>query len=102
MKSLQQKKQFLVTCDTHGCQEFETSLKANKNSNGLPLSAFIQASNNENEVQTQDFNLKKYCQVSLHPSTIKKVKLSENESHRKINKLSKNLTVKELPKNLRT
>ena len=38
----------------------------------------------QNEVQTQDFNLKKRCQASLHPSSIKKVKLSENESHSKI------------------
>ena len=31
--------------------------------------------NKENEVQTEGFNLKKHCQILLHPSTIKKVKL---------------------------
>ena len=84
MKSLEQKTHFPVTFDTLGRLQFETSLKANNNSVDLPLSTVTQDSNKENEVQTEDFNLKKRCQISLHLSTIKKVKLSENESHRKI------------------
>ena len=84
MKSLQQKTHFQVTFNTHGRLQFETSLKANNNSIGLPLSTITQDGNKENEVQTLDFNLKKRCQISLHPSTIKKFELSENECHYKI------------------
>ena len=84
MKPLQQKTHFPVTFDALRRFQFETSLKANNNSVGFPLSTIIQDGNKENEVQTVGFNLKKRCQISLHPSTIKKVKLSENESYSKI------------------
>ena len=73
MKSLQQKTHFLVTFDTLGRLQFETSLKANNNSVGLPLSTIAQDGNKETEVQTEGFSLEKRCQVSLHPSTIKKL-----------------------------
>ena len=81
MKSLQQKIHFPVTFDTLGRLQYETSLKANNNSVGLPLSTITQDGNKETDVQTGGFNLKKRCQISLHPSIIKKVKLSKNESH---------------------
>ena len=84
MKSLQQKTHFPVTFDTLGHLQFEISLKENNNSVVLPLSTITQDGNKENEVQPEGFNLKKRCQITLHPSTIKKVKLSENESHSKI------------------
>ena len=73
MKSLQQKTHFPVTFDTLGRSKFETSIKANNDSVGLPLSTV-----------TEGFNLKKRCQISLHLSTIKKVKQSKNESQSKI------------------
>ena len=84
MKSLQQKTHFPVTFDTLGLLQFERSSKVNNISVGLPLSTVTQDGNKENEVQTEGFNLKKRCQISLHLSTIKKVKLSGNENHRKI------------------
>ena len=62
--------------------QFETSLKADNNSVDLPLSTIAQDGNKETEVQTEGFTLEKRFQVSLHPSTLKK--LSENESHSKI------------------
>ena len=74
VKSLRKKTHFPVTFDKHGRLQFETSLKANNNSIGLPLSMITQDGNKELGVQTQDFNLKKRCQTSLHLSTIKKVK----------------------------
>ena len=83
MKSLERKTHFPVTFDALGHLQFETSLKANNNSFGLPLCTITQDGNKEYEVQTEGFNLKKRCQILLHPSTIKKVKLSENESHSK-------------------
>ena len=73
MKSLQQKTHFPVTFDALGRLQFETSLKANNNSVGLPLYTITQDGNKENEVQTEGFNLKKRCKMSLHPSTIKKL-----------------------------
>ena len=84
MKSLRQKTHFPVTFNMHGRFQFKTSLKANDNSIGLSLSTITQDGNKKNEVQSLDFNLKKRYQISLHQSTIKKVKLSENESHSKI------------------
>ena len=73
MKSLRQKIHFLITFDKHRRLQFETSLKANNNSIGLPLSTITQDSNKENEVKAQDFNLKKRCQTVLHPSSTKKL-----------------------------
>ena len=73
MKSLQQKTPFPVTSDTLGRLQFETYLKANNKSVGLPSSTITQDGNKENEVQTKGFNLKKRCQTSLHLSTIKKL-----------------------------
>ena len=61
-------------------------VKKKRKKRSLPLSTITQDGNKENEVQTEGFNLKKCCQISLHPSTIKEVKLSENESHSKITK----------------
>ena len=84
MKSLRQKTHFPVTLDALGRLQYETSLKANNNSVGLPLSTITQDGNKENEVETEGFHSKKHCQISLNPSTIKKVKLSVNESHSKI------------------
>ena len=53
MYSLQQKTHFLaVTLDTLGRLQFGTSLKANNNSVGLPLSTITQDDNKENEVLT--------------------------------------------------
>ena len=72
MKSLQQKTHFPVTFDTLGRLRFETSLKANNNSVGLPLSTITQDVNKDTEVQTEGFNLKKRCQILLRPSSIKK------------------------------
>ena len=72
MKSLRQKTHFPVTFDIHGRLQFKTSLKANDNSIGLPLSTIKQDGNKKNKVRTLDFNLKKRYQISLHPSTIKK------------------------------
>ena len=69
MKSLQQKTPFPVTSDTLGRLQFETYLKANNKSVGLPLSTITQDGNKENK----GFNLKKRCQTSLHLSTIKKL-----------------------------
>ena len=42
IKSLRQKTHFPVTFDTHGRLQIETSLKANNNSFGLPLSMITQ------------------------------------------------------------
>ena len=50
MKSLQQKTRFPVTFDALGRLQFETLLKANNNSVGLPLSTITQDGNKENEV----------------------------------------------------
>ena len=50
MKSLQQKIHFPVTFDTLGRLRFETSLKANNNSVGLPLSTITQDVNKDTEV----------------------------------------------------
>ena len=50
MKSLQQKTRFPVTFDALGRLQFETFLKANNNSVGLPLSTITQDGNKENEV----------------------------------------------------
>ena len=80
MKSLKQKTNFPVTFDKLGHLQFETSLKANNNSVGLPFCTITQDGNKEYE----GFNLKKRCQILLHLSTIKNVKLSENERHSKI------------------
>ena len=71
MKSLRQKTHFPVTFDTHGLLQFEMSLKANNNLIGFLLSTITQDSNKENEVRTQDFNLRMRCQISLHSLTIK-------------------------------
>ena len=84
MKSLKQKTNFPVTFDKLGHLQFETSLKANNNSVGFPLSTIAQDGNKENEIQSEGFDLKKRCQISLHSSIIKKVEMSENESHSKI------------------
>ena len=73
MKSLKQKTHFPVTFDTLGRLQFETSLKADNNSVDVPLSTIAQDGNKETQVQTEGFNLEKRCQVSLHPSTIKKL-----------------------------
>ena len=61
MKSLQQKIHFPVTLDALGRLQFETSLKANNNSVGLPLSTITQDGNKENEVETEGFHSKKHC-----------------------------------------
>ena len=58
MKSLQQKTHFSVTFDSFGRLQFETSLKVNNNSVGLPLSTIMQDGNRKTEVQTEGFNLK--------------------------------------------
>ena len=48
MKSLRQKTHFPVTLDALGRLQYETSLKANNNSVGLPLSTITQDGNKEN------------------------------------------------------